>query len=252
MDAMLKWRKIGVFLGVLALGILANGSPAKAEVMHVLHLDSGFIGHPVNLDILEGQAFIKWDNGELAYPTDLYVSTSSSEIEVVWETSYALTEKGVQIGVKKDYLDFSHDDAWSDVVLETKTPFGAWRRADVEEKDGFIITRVGPEVRVRLALAPRGMRSGEATWYRHKGGLFAASPDFPKGTKLKVSLEDDPTKSVVVTVNDYGPDRDLFPNRVIDLDSVAFKKLSPLSAGKLKVLVEPLPLPIPVKDGKSG
>jgi len=249
---MLKWRKIGIFLGVLALGILVNGSPAKAEVMHVLHLDPGFIGHPVNLDILEGQAFIKWGTGDLAYPSDLYVSVSSSEIEVVWDTSYALAEKGVEIGVKKDYFGFKNEDAWSDVVLETKVPFGEWKKAATREEDGFMITRVGAEVRVRLALAPRGMRSGEATWYKYKGGMYAASPDFPKGTKLKVSLEDDSTKSCIVTVNDYGPDRDLFPNRVIDLDSVAFKKLAPLSVGKLKVIVEPVPIPKPASEDKSG
>ncbi len=252
MSWMLKWRKIGIFLGVLALGILMVGSPAKAEVMHILHLDPGFIGHPVNLDILEGQAFIKWDTGDLSYPSDLYVSVSSTEIEVVWDTSYALTEKGVEIGVKKDYLGFKNDDPFSDIVLETKVPFGEWKVADSVEKDGFIMTRIGPEARVRLALAPRGMRSGEATWYKYKGGMFAASPDFPKGTKLQVSLADDPTKSCVVTVNDYGPDRDLFPSRVIDLDSVAFKKLSPLSAGKLNVTVTPVPPPETDKDDKSG
>lgn len=122
-------------------------------------------------------------------------------------------------------------------------PFGKWRRVESAMRKGFVTARIGAEAQVRLSWVPRGMRSGTATWYRHKGCNCAASPDFPKGTKLKVSLKDDPAKSVVVTVNDWGPDRGLFPSRVIDLDSVAFKRLAPLSRGKVQVSVEPLGAP---------
>jgi len=45
---------------------------------------------------------------------------------------------------------------------------------------------------------------------------------------------------VDVEINDYGPDRGLHPDRVIDLDKVAFQKISSLGAGIINVRVEPL------------
>lgn len=80
--------------------------------------------------------------------------------------------------------------------------------------------------------------TGTASWYAYKGCDCAASPDYPKGTFLVVTRADDPTRSVTVQVNDYGPDRSIFPDRVIDLDSVAFKKLASLGAGVIDVTVK--------------
>jgi hypothetical protein len=74
---------------------------------------------------------------------------------------------------------------------------------------------------------------GDASWYGYKGCLCAASPDYPKGTVLNVK-DLDTQKEVQVTVNDYGPDRSIFPMRVIDLDKVAFKELGWLGYGVLK------------------
>jgi len=86
------------------------------------------------------------------------------------------------------------------------------------------------------------LQTGTATWYKYKGGLFAASPDYPKGTKLKVTNigKDSPNKgkSVIVKINDYGPDRAVYPDRIIDLDKVAFKKIGNYRGGTIEVLVE--------------
>ena len=81
------------------------------------------------------------------------------------------------------------------------------------------------------------MEQGSASWYRYKNGDFAASPDYAKGKKLKVTniLNG---KSVIVTINDYGPDRSIHPERVIDLDRVAFQKIASPSVGVVEVLVE--------------
>lgn len=90
-----------------------------------------------------------------------------------------------------------------------------------------------------LALASRVDRQqGIASWYRYRGCPCAASRDYPKGTKLRVVRADDPTRSVVVTVNDYGPE--LWTGRTIDLDLVAFQKLGSKGAGLLTVTVSPL------------
>lgn len=93
----------------------------------------------------------------------------------------------------------------------------------------------------RLAVFEDGiMEYGKASWYAYKGCDCAASPDYPKGTELLVTSVADPTKSVVVTVNDFGPERDVFPDRVIDLDKVAFAQLAPLGAGVINVRVQPV------------
>ncbi len=78
---------------------------------------------------------------------------------------------------------------------------------------------------------------GEASWYAYKGCDCAASPDYPKGTYLVVTRVNDPESSVTVVVNDYGPERDVHPNRIIDLDLVAFEKLVPRTWGLVDVRV---------------
>jgi len=81
------------------------------------------------------------------------------------------------------------------------------------------------------------MSEGVASWYRYKHGNFAASPDYAKGTKLLVTNSEN-GKSVVVEVNDYGPDRSIHPDRVIDLDYEAFKQIASPSLGLINVVVE--------------
>ena len=83
------------------------------------------------------------------------------------------------------------------------------------------------------------MIKGVASWYRFKNGLFAASPDYPKGSVLKVTNVSN-NKTVEVIVNDFGPDRKVHPDRVIDLDYEAFKAIASPGAGLINVLVEPL------------
>ncbi len=94
---------------------------------------------------------------------------------------------------------------------------------------------------VRLAVFENKAKivKGDASWYRYKGGLFAASPDFPIGTRLRV-INTVNQKSVDVTVNDHGPNRQAHPTRVVDLDAVAFERLAPLGQGTMRVAVEEL------------
>lgn len=97
-----------------------------------------------------------------------------------------------------------------------------------------------PFVRLAVFEFPAIIMSGKASWYVYKGGLFAASPDFSAGTKLKVTNINNPKKNLVVTVNDYGPNRVTHPERVVDLDKVAFAALAPLGAGVIDVAIEPM------------
>ena len=84
--------------------------------------------------------------------------------------------------------------------------------------------------------------SGTASWYVHpkyKVQLIAASTDFPLDTKLKV-ISENSGKEVTVTVKDYGPDKSIHPDRVVDLSKEAFSVLAPTGAGVIKVKVVPL------------
>ena len=75
---------------------------------------------------------------------------------------------------------------------------------------------------------------GQGTWYAFKGGLFAASTTIPRGGFAKVTNLAN-GKSVVVEINDYGPQG---KGRIIDLDKVAFAKIASLGAGVIGVKVE--------------
>ncbi|MGE5425721.1 MAG: RlpA-like double-psi beta-barrel domain-containing protein [Bacillota bacterium] len=98
-----------------------------------------------------------------------------------------------------------------------------------------------PFARIAVLANPQILTVGKASWYRYKGGLFAASPDFKAGTLLKVTNLAN-GKAVTVTVNDFGPDRKLHPDRVVDLDAVAFAKIASTKDGIIRIKIEPIKL----------
>lgn len=117
-----------------------------------------------------------------------------------------------------------------------------WRPLVTSENftKGLVSARLNlPFIRLAVFENPKTLVKGAASWYRHKNGLFAASPDFPAGTRLRV-INLDNKKIVDVTVNDFGPDRGKHPDRAIDLDAKAFERLAPLSQGTMQVMVEVL------------
>lgn len=92
-----------------------------------------------------------------------------------------------------------------------------------------------PEISVQGTYMKLGkVNNGLGTWYSWKKGLFAASPWLPMGSYAKVTNKEN-GKSVVVQINDRGP---FGPNRIIDLDKVAFEKIASLGAGVIDVKVE--------------
>lgn len=96
-----------------------------------------------------------------------------------------------------------------------------------------------PYARVALFYQPNVLAAGEASWYRFKSGFFAASPDFPRDSIIRVrNINND--NYVDVVINDYGPNRQIFPNRVIDLDLVAFREIANPQEGLIDVHLEPL------------
>lgn len=120
---------------------------------------------------------------------------------------------------------------------------GGWRPLPTNENfgKGVVSTYLtAPFVRLGVFENKNIPVKGRASWYRYKNGNFAASPDFPIGTRLRV-INLDNKKSVDVVVNDYGPNRALHPERVVDLDAVAFARIAPLGQGTARIAVEWLP-----------
>jgi rare lipoprotein A len=76
--------------------------------------------------------------------------------------------------------------------------------------------------------------TGLGSWYRFTGTLSAANPWLPIGSHVRVTNEAN-GKSVIVRINDRGP---FGPNRIIDLDAVAFEKIASLGAGIIEVKME--------------
>jgi D-alanyl-D-alanine endopeptidase (penicillin-binding protein 7) len=100
-----------------------------------------------------------------------------------------------------------------------------------------VITK--PTAMLAIFAKPGTLTVGKASWYKYKNGDFAASPDFPKGSKLRVTNLDN-GKSVEIVVNDWGPERDKHPDRAIDLDKLAFAKIASTGAGIINVAVSPI------------
>ncbi|MDP2944287.1 MAG: RlpA-like double-psi beta-barrel domain-containing protein, partial [bacterium] len=114
-------------------------------------------------------------------------------------------------------------------ILTRDNPREKYVTATTDSLAGRLIVLSNPDV----------LSVGAASWYKYKNGLFTASPDFAKGTILRVyNLNNN--KFVDVTVNDYGPERAKHPDRVVDLDYVAFSKIASPGAGLISVKIEAL------------
>ncbi|MFA5024387.1 MAG: RlpA-like double-psi beta-barrel domain-containing protein [Patescibacteria group bacterium] len=124
-------------------------------------------------------------------------------------------------------------------LLTSDDPENKFVTAVTTATQGKLIVLANPDV----------LTVGTASWYKYKNGLFAASPDFKKGSILKV-INLSNNKSIDVTINDFGPERAKHPDRVIDLDYVAFKKLAPTGSGLIKIKIEPQKVVTPVLNQK--
>ena len=81
--------------------------------------------------------------------------------------------------------------------------------------------------------------TGTATWNTYRGGLFADSTKFKKGSIIRV-INPANNKQVDVVINDYGPNSKKHPNRILDLDRVAFQKIASLGVGVISIIIHPL------------
>jgi len=189
--------------------------------------------------------------GILSSSTGVSIIQINEEMDSPWNLErvskiyqFEFLNKGAYDSHKPFYIQFSYgesDTNYKQVYFYDKN-FSAWRPLPTQDfpNEKFVRSLIHlPYARIAVFSDPGVMTVGRASWYAYKGGDFAASPDFPKGSLIRVINEDN-DKFVDVTINDYGPERSLFPDRVVDLDKVAFSKIASLGAGIIDVRIEPI------------
>jgi hypothetical protein len=172
----------------------------------------------------------------LPLPTDQKIISNIFEFDIRNQKAYNL-EKPLIIEIKypSDSVNLKRINYWDKgknrwVELPTKS---------ILERGVVRAVIHLPYARLAVFEDPKILEVGQASWYQYKNCDCAASPDWPKGTKLKV-INLETNESLIVTVNDFGPDRSVHPDRVIDLDLVAFKKIAEKWKGLIRVKVEKL------------
>ncbi|MFA5935732.1 MAG: RlpA-like double-psi beta-barrel domain-containing protein [Patescibacteria group bacterium] len=231
------------FVAVVSLFFANTTQAAELVERKIFYLDWGFVGRPVSLDVNGGKTTVSWEAGDLTAPTVLMIEIEKDTDEIApsnvtfgqevvhltWADPYHLSARGVKV-VNQDGCN---PGDWTVCSLYREIPGDGWTEALGGRAYGHVRVRMGTKL-------GDYMHAGSASWYKYKGCRCAASPDFPKGTRLRVRSVANPQKYTVVRVNDFGPERDKFPERVIDLDIVAFQELAPKGAGVIKVTVEPV------------
>lgn len=225
--------KTAIFLLITVFSFSSVGQAIASPTLNINYHEMAFTA-PVTLSIspLSQADNLPWEWEALTPAYDYSFSTAG-----FYDPSRPLEIK-ISYAAKNNYFKqiFSFDkmaNVWRP-LLTTDNPVGQYVTARTDSTSGRLIVLANPEL----------MTVGTASWYKFKNGLFAASPDFVKGTILRVHNLDN-GKFVDVTINDWGPERDKHPDRVIDLDKVAFAKIASPSAGLVNVKIEPLKIIVP-------
>lgn len=224
---MLKKSKFIIAITLLAFSFPLSPLAAASAINFERHPLAFTIEPTLNISENSEKFRIPWE-WEALTPSYQYSFVGSG----LYDPSRPMTVK-INYPQKNNQLKqiFSYDflsGVWRPVPTKDY-PAEQYATMTTDATSGWLIVLAKPEV----------MTVGKASWYKYKEGLFAASPDFVKGTKLRVYNTDN-SKFVDVTINDYGPDRTKHPDRVIDLDRVAFEKIASLNAGIINVRVEVL------------
>lgn len=176
--------------------------------------------------------------------SDEPIATSSEFEKISPVYQFEFKNKQAYDNHRPFYIQLSYDKADNrrkDVFFFDKG-LNKWRPLPTRDypAENFVRSLIHlPYARIAVFAYPNTMTVGKTSWYSHKGGNFAASPDFPLGSRLRVKNIAN-NKFADVIVNDFGPDRKTHPDRVVDLDKVAFQAIASLGAGVIDVVIESL------------
>ena len=176
---------------------------------------------------------------EMTFPWSLKKISSIVQFEFVNKKAY---DNHKPFYIQLDYDEENQD--YKQVFFYDKGQ-NLWRPLPTKDypDERFVRSLIHlPYARLAVFSYPGVEISGKASWYKFKGGNFTASTVYPKGSVLRVYNKEN-KKYVDVVVNDFGPERDKFPDRVLDLDYEAFKKIASKGAGVIDVFIEPINIP---------
>ncbi len=252
----MRWLRFLFLMSGSLLFVVGNVKACEASAVsqwqyRQYFLDRGFLEREVNLNVPDLSLDIIFTATDIPYAGVLHVLTTpvdkdvsdlghkrfGPDYQIQWTTNAPQKPE-------KAWVRLSHQDCgqgtWHCAVEQTYQGKTELLKPS-QVLAGRALVRASMGAKLRLVQVEGWMSEGYASWYAYKNCNCAASPDFPKGSYVKVTRVSDPSKTVVVRINDFGPERDIFPDRVIDLDKVAFSALGPLGAGVMKVKVEPMP-----------
>ncbi|MCK5416376.1 serine hydrolase [Candidatus Parcubacteria bacterium] len=243
-------KKFSLFFAVLIIFLITNKVSAKTETFNI-HLDHETILKGYTVASFDDKIKLSLVPGILDSSTNISVMQLDEEMEIPWRLNrissiyqFEFKNKTAYDNHKPFYIQLSYDEQTNNYkkVYFFDKGKGLWRPLPTRDfpDEKFVRSLIHlPYARIAVFSYPEVLTVGQASWYAYKNGNFAASPDFPKGSVVRVHNVDN-GKYVDVTINDYGPDRSIFPNRPIDLDKIAFSKIAPISAGVVNVELEPL------------
>lgn len=162
---------------------------------------------------------------------------------VFFENTTSLGELDTEIVIA---IKYDSDNYKKKVIHYWNKPAQEW--VPIESSTDFDNNLVRAKIQfpyARIAVfEDQNVQEGLASWYTFRDCYCAASHIYKRGTKLKVTnISSSPRhgRNIIVTVNDYGPDPTIHPDRPIDLDKVAYSALAAtLGSGLMVVRVEPI------------
>lgn len=249
-----------IFLLSITLGSFVLASEADPNQYYFIHLDHPTIAKGYTVSAFDDEIKLSLVPGILSEDTGVDVAQINEPMASPWNLDmvsriyqFEFRNKAAYDNHKPYYIQFSYsgDDKGLKQVYFYDKNFSAWRPLPTVDypEENFVRSLIHlPFARIAVFSNSGYMSSGQASWYAYKGGNYAASPDFTKGSILRVTNIEN-KKYVDVEVNDYGPDRSLHPDRVIDLDKIAFGKIASLGEGIINVKVEPLEV-VPDNNGE--
>lgn len=228
-----------------------------------INLDKATIAKGYTVSAFGGGLKLSLVPGILSEDTDADVLELDEPLEMPWQLDrvskiyqFEFLNKAAYDNHKPFYIQFSYDapDSNYKQMFFYDKNYSTWRPLPTQDfsKEKFVRSLIHlPYARVAVFSYPSVLSAGKASWYKYKGGNFAASPDFPQGSKLRVYNIDN-GKFVDVVINDFGPNRSVHPDRVVDLDAAAFAKLAPKSQGTINISIQSLFMPAGTKIAGIG
>ncbi len=226
-------------------------STAQETKWYRLKIDKNTIARGYTVSAFAEKIKLSLVPGILSAATPVEIAKLNEKLPLPWSLDklsavyqFEFKNKSAYDNSRPFYIELHYDlasNAYKQVFFYDKN-YSAWRPLPTKDypQEKFVRSLIHlPFARIAVFSFPDTLIVGHASWYGYKGGNFAASPDFPVNSRLRVHNLDN-GKFIDVVVNDYGPDRGQFPNRAIDLDKTAFARIASLSDGIANVYIEPL------------